>query len=265
MFVDIHSHLDSYLFDADRDEVIARARDVIIVSAGVNPETDRFALELSKKHKNVLCSLGIYPTEAFEFEKKDFSHLVNFAPFAIDTELAWIETQCKNQSCVAIGEIGLDFVNIKDDVRRREHDEELFVKQLRIAKKFDLPVVVHTREAEERALEILEQEQMHKVVLHAFGGRKHLVKRIRDKGWMCSIPPLVFRSSHFQLIVQEFPIEQLVTETDAPYLGLERGVRNEPRNVIETVKKIAELKGISVAEAETIIYSNFLRLTKRKK
>ena len=263
MFVDVHSHLDSYWFDNDRDEVIQRAAHVTIVAAGVNPETNRAALALHMKHKNVQCSLGIYPKEAFEFEKKGYDRPVNYAPFDIDKELAWIEEQVKQGNCIGIGEIGLDFVNIKDKPHLRALDEELFVKQLRLAKKYKVPVIVHTRKAEERVLDILEKEQMQKVVLHAFGGRKSLVKRIKDNGWSCSIPPLVFRSLHFQMIVQELPLEQLLTETDAPYLGLERGERNEPKNVIATVQKIAELRGISPLEAETIIYSNFLRLTKR--
>ena len=261
MFVDVHCHLDSYMFDKDRDEVIKRAKDVTIVSAGINPESNRYVLELRKKHKNVVCSLGIYPKEALEFEKKGYEVPVDYAEYEIDRELEWIEAQIKEKNAIAIGEIGLDFVNLKDKPELAKKDEELFIRQLRLAKKYKLPVIVHTRKAEERVLEILENESMKKVVLHAFGGKKSLLQKIKENGWTCSIPPLLLRSSHFEMIVKELPITQLLTETDSPYLGLERGERNEPKNVKETVKKIAEIKGINEDEAEMIIYNNFIKLT----
>ena len=266
MFVDVHCHLDSNLFDDDRDAVIERAHaaTVTIVAAGVNPETNRFALGLAKKHPHINCSLGIYPKEAFEYEKKEYAAPVSYADFKIDEELAWMEEQIKKGDARAVGEIGLDLVNIKNDPAKITLDEELFRKQLRLAKKYDVPVVVHSRKAEDRVLEILEQEQMQKVILHAFGGRKALIRRIAVKGWICSIPPILPRSSHFQMMLAELPLEQILTETDAPYLGPVVGERNEPKNVLGTVAEIAKLKGISLKDAETIIYSTFLRLFKRE-
>ena len=96
--------------------------------------------------------------------------------------------------------------------------------------------------------------------MHCFGGKLKLAKKIAENGWYLSIPPSCVRSSHFQRIIEEVELNRLLTETDAPYLGLEPGQRNEPSFVLETVKKIAEIKGINEEEVAKQIFENYKKL-----
>ncbi len=238
-----------------------------IVVSGINPETNRDALLMAEKHENVKCTIGIYPKEAFEGERKQ----LGYKDFDINEEITWMDAQIKGDKkrkrklIFGVGEIGLDFVDIKrdneKDKQKVEKDKELFVEQIRLAKKYNLPVVVHSRKAEEEVLDIIEKEKTNKVILHAFGGAKRLIKRGIELGYFFSIPPVVTRASHFQMIAKEVPIKQLFTETDAPYLGNELGKRNEPKNVSFAVEKIAEIKGVEGKEVEKIIYENYLSLS----
>jgi len=269
MLIDIHSHLDHKWFDRDLDNVV-NIQNLVIIATGINPESNRKALEFAKKYKNVKCTLGIYPKEAFDYEKED-QELIGYSDFDIEEELKWIEEKIKedknknkeNKLIFGIGEIGLDFVNIKEDDQKISNDIELFRKQLRLAKKYNLTVVIHSRKAEEKVIDILEKEfkeENKKIILHAFGGSKKLVKRAVELGFTFSIPPVLVRSSHFQMIVSETPITQLLTETDSPYLGVVREERNEPKNVKFSIKKIAEIKELSEEKVEKIIYENYVSL-----
>lgn len=265
MLIDIHSHLDHNWFDKDREKVIKNPN-LIVITSGINPETNRFSLDLTKKYDNVKCTIGIYPKEAFEEERKE----LRYKDFDINEEIKWIEEQIKkdknqkNKLIFGVGEIGLDFVDIKEDKEKIKKDIDLFRKQLKLAKKYNLPVVIHSRKAEKEVIDILEEEfneeKQKKVILHAFGGSRKLLKRALELGYYFSVPPVVVRSSNFQMIVEETPLSQLLTETDSPYLGVNREERNEPKNVIFTIKKIAEIKQISEEEVEKTIYDNYKSL-----
>jgi TatD DNase family protein len=135
-------------------------------------------------------------------------------------------------------------------------------KFLDISKKYDVPVIIHSRKAELETIDFLEQNNMkgRKVIMHCFSGRKHLVKRIIDNGWLFSIPCNIIRSEQFQNIVKDSPMSQLLTETDAPYLSPIPGKRNDSRNIAYTIKKIAELKGLSEEDTANIIFQNYQRV-----
>ena len=160
--IDIHAHLETKRFEKDLDKVIDRARkkNVIVINSGVNPETNRKALELAEKYGDVVkISFGLYPIDALakeveSGESNDFSR--SLKKFDVDEELKWIE---KNKDkCVAIGEIGLDY-NWKEfqTEKMRAKQKEVFEKCLKLAKKIDKPVVIHSRKAELDAIEILER------------------------------------------------------------------------------------------------------------
>jgi len=142
---------------------------------------------------------------------------------------------------------------------------------LRLAKRIDKCVVVHSRKAEGDAVEILEEESRldseHqtgqgrlKVVMHCFNGRKSLIKRGVENGWFFSVPPVIVRLEHFKMLVSLVPLGQLLTETDAPYLSPVVGERNEPANVFVTLKEIARIKGLSVEEVSSVVFENFERV-----
>jgi TatD DNase family protein len=240
--IDIHAHLEHMRFDGDLDEVIERFKEKggeVIINSGTGPERNRECLNLAEKYDIVKCSFGMYPVGNFS---KD-----------IDGELAWIEKH--KDVCVAIGEIGLDFDTIGRE-NNSEKQKELFRKMLEFAKKIDKTVVIHSRKAELEAIEILEEMKMEKVVMHCFCGRKSLIKRCVVNGWFFSVPPAIMRWSNFKMLVENVPIKQLLTETDAPYLSPVDRERNEPANVLVTLKEIARIKGLSVEEVAKKIFEN---------
>jgi TatD DNase family protein len=259
-FVDVHAHLDHGRFDKDLDEVVERAKKkgCLVITSGVNVSTNRRVLELEDKYDNVFASFGIYPVDALakELEVGEADGFVrDLEKFDVEKELAWIEENA--DKCVAIGEIGLDY-NWKDfqTEEMREKQKEVFRKVLELARKIGKPVVVHSRKAEEDAIEILEEIGIKNVVMHCFNGRKSLIKRCVENDWYFSVPPVIMRLEHFQTLVGLVPLEQLLTETDAPYLSPVAGERNEPANIAVTVKEIAKIKELNEEEVAEQIFNN---------
>jgi TatD DNase family protein len=261
--VDVHAHLEHSKFAGDLDEVIGRfveAGGGLIVESGVNPETNRKALELAGKYDCVKVSFGLYPIDALAKEVEESNEFLRkVEAFDVDEELGWIEEHAGN--CVAIGEVGLDY-NWKEfqSDEMREKQKEVFRKVLRLAKKIGKTVVVHSRKAEGDAVDILEEEKVEKVIMHCFNGRKSLIRRGVENGWSFSVPPNVVRLEHFKMLVEMVPLGQLLTETDAPWLSPVVGKRNEPVNVLVALKEIGRIKGGSVEEVGIQIYKNVGRL-----
>lgn len=240
MLIDIHAHLEMC---EDSEGVIKRAKDVLIVGAGVDMKTNKMVLEFAKKFSNVRASFGLYPIEGLGLSEKEFQK-----------ELDFIEEN--KDKIIAIGEVGIDLKESED----LETQKKNFVKIIYLAKKLDKPLIVHSRKAEKEVIEILENEKCKKVVMHCFSGKFSLVKRVVENGWSLTIPTCVVRSEQFQKIAKEIPIENLFCETDSPYLHPFGERNNEPKNVIESYKKIAELKNLSLKEVEKKIEENFERL-----
>jgi TatD DNase family protein len=278
--VDVHAHLDHARFDKDLDKVVERfieAGGEVLVSSGVNPKTNRKCLEFAKKYDVVRVAFGVYPTDALAAEAKSgeadgFRGLEEFDTLSghenlqagIDEELEWIEEH--RDDCVAVGEIGLDY-NWKEfqTEEMREKQKEIFRKCLKAAKKIDKCVVIHSRKAEADVIDILEEEKMGKVVMHCFNGKKALIRRCIENGWSFSVPAVITRLNHFEMLVGMVPLELLLTETDAPYLSPVVGTRNESANVLVTLKEIARIKGLDVEEVGEKIFENASRLLNFKK
>ena len=141
---------------------------------------------------------------------------------------------------------------------------EVFNKVLSLAEKINKPVIVHSRKAEKECIEILETFKIKHIDMHCFGGNFKLVKKIQDNGWIFSIPTNIVRLFHFQKIVEETPMSQLLTETDSPYLSPYPEKRNEPSFVVETIKKISEIKKLDEEEVKKLIYMNFQKIFLKK-
>ncbi|MAG91334.1 hypothetical protein CMO83_01510 [Candidatus Woesearchaeota archaeon] len=253
LLIDIHSHLDHELLITKIDEIVIRAKNIglkHIITNGINPETNRKCLELSKKYDIVRCAMGIYPRNAL---KKEAESQLNFEDFDIDEEIDFIRKNANN--IVAISEVGLDFV----DGQNQQQIED-FEKMIKLAEELKKPIVVHSRKAEQKCIEILEKSNLKKVVMHCFCGKKSLVKRITENGWFLTIPTSVVRSEQFQANARNVPITQLFCETDSPYLGPYKGKWNEPAYVIESYRKIAELKKMDIIEVVNNIYSNWQKV-----
>ena len=243
MYIDVHCHLNlikevsASVKKAEKDGVS------IIITQGVDVKTNREALNLSNEFKIVKCALGLYPSD-----------ILKMTDSKINEELDFIKKN-KNK-LIAIGEIGLD-KTYKDF----EKQKKIFIELLQLAKEIDKPVIINSRKAEEETIKILEQEKMKKVIMHCFCGSKELVKRVIKNGWYISIPANVTFSKQFQENIALTPIEQLFCETDSPFLHPEKGKRNNtPTNVIESYKKIAEIKMIDLETVTMKIEQNFKRV-----
>jgi len=247
MLVDVHAHLDHPLFKNDLKEVLARAEQSgvkAVISSGTNPHLNIKTLELAKQFPIIKPSLGIYPSDGLLLSDEEFENALRFI-------------KDNKRSIVGIGEIGLDFQEAKDKAKEQENN---FLKLLSLAEELKLPVIIHSRKAEGRVVEMLESSNLKKIVMHCFSGDTSLVKRIEDNGWMFSIPCNITISSHFQSLVKQVSISQLLTETDAPFLPPVKGERNEPKNVASTVSKISEIKKLNREEVENMIFMNFKKM-----
>jgi TatD DNase family protein len=254
LLVDSHTHLDDKQFN-DLDDVISRAKEAgvkAIIQNGLGKESNRATLEIAKKYDIVKAALGIYPIDGISSVLgKKFSG----QRFDVDEEIEFIR---KNKGkIVAIGEVGLDNHHVPGFL---DEQKKVFEKIVSLSEKIDKPISVHSRDAELETIEFLESSSIKKVHMHCFGGNMKLVKRCAENGWFFSIPTNVVFSQHFQEIVNRVDINQLLTETDAPYLGPVKGERNEPANIKFAVEKISALKGITFEECENNLFMNYQRM-----
>ena len=246
MFIDVHCHLDMVEKEGKSIKEIqsgSEVKKVKIVWAGVNPKVNRKILG-EKDFKGEIC-LGLYPIDALSLSKKE-----------IDEEIEFIRDN--KDKIVGIGEVGIDH---KEDLKQHERQEETFRKMIKLAKELDKVLVVHSRKAEEKCIEILEEEKAEKVIMHVFSGKLKLVDRIVENGWSLSIPTNVKSSEHFQKVISMVPIEQLLCETDSPYMHPDKEFPNTPDKVIVSYEKIAEIKGLELEEVESRIEKNWFNLS----
>jgi len=237
LLVDTHCHLDFPEFDHDRDEVIKRAKEQgigYIINIGSSLKGSQGSVELSGKYASVYATVGIHPHEA--------------DGFSAQAEKA-IRDLAKNNKVVAIGEIGLDYFK---HFSKKENQLPLFISMLKVAKDFDLPLVIHTRDAQADTLKILKEAMPVKAVVHCFSGDEVFLKECLDLGFLISFTCNVTykKAENLREIVRVTPIERLLLETDAPYLSPEgfRGKRNEPVQVRLLAQVVAGLKDLKLEE-----------------
>ncbi|MBI2667214.1 TatD family hydrolase [Candidatus Woesearchaeota archaeon] len=247
MLVDVHAHIYYNYFKEKLNEIVKRAEKnnfAAIVNAGINNETNKEVLELSKKFSILKASFGLYPLEALKLNDGDIEKDLNFI------------VKNKNK-IISIGEVGLDYNYIKNENSRQK---EIFQKIISLAEKTKLPIIVHSRKAESDCIEMLESSEIKKIIMHSFSGSMKLVGKIEDNGWFLSIPANIEYSTQFQNIVDKVTISQLLTETDSPYLSPIKNTVNEPSNIINSIKKISEIKKLDNDEVEKIIFMNFQKV-----
>ena len=243
MFIDVHCHLD-YFKDSELPQIISKNKNLkIILSNGTNFESNERILKISEKFPQVKSALGLYPIEALKLSDKEISEVLN-------------QIKSNKDKILAIGEVGMDFKESDE----KEKQISIFKKIISLSIKLDKHLIVHSRKAELECIEILEKEKAQKVIMHCFSGKIKLAQRIISNNWFLSIPANIPNSQHFQKIVELTPITQLFCETDSPYLHPFREFPNYPYNVVESYKKIAEIKKLSSKEVENQIEKNFEKL-----
>ncbi len=243
MLIDVHCHLTHEYFKDKLNNVINNAEKnnfVSIISNGTNYEDNLKVLELSKKFSIVKAALGLYPLDAIKLNEKSLQNTLDFI-------------RKNKNNIIAIGEVGMDFKYSKDSKKQKE----IFLKIIELGEKIKKPLIIHSREAEKEVLELLETSKGKKFLLHSFTGNFKLVKKIFDNGYFLSIPTNIVRSEHFQDIVKDFNLQQILTETDSPYLSPYKDRMNEPSFVIETIKKISDIKNLDKEEVKKIIFMNY--------
>ncbi|MBI5300103.1 MAG: TatD family hydrolase [Deltaproteobacteria bacterium] len=253
MWIDTHCHLAGEEFDADRTEVLKRAREagvqtIIVIGAGDGLEGNRHACALAEKTPSVYVAVGVQPHDAGKVPD-DYIEIMKSTFFKGEGA----------SKIVAIGETGLDY---HYEHAPRDVQKKCFREQLKLAKTLALPVTIHSREAWEDTLRILKEEApfLKGGVFHCFGGGVEEAKEALELGFTISISGIVtFKKAEKLLEVVKFlPLEKIVIETDAPFLAPvpHRGKRNEPAFVVEVGKKIAEIKKISVKVLSEQIIKN---------
>ncbi|MFH1269710.1 MAG: TatD family hydrolase [Candidatus Omnitrophota bacterium] len=245
MLIDTHCHLDFPEFDPDRDEVISRAKNEgigYIVNIGSSLEGSKKALELSRQYNFIYAAVGLHPHEADKTDEQVKAAIVGLA---------------REDKVAAIGETGLDYYK---NYSKAENQRVLFRYLVKLAKDFDLPLVIHNRQAEVDTLKILNEFMPLKAVVHCFSGDGDFLKRCLDSGFFISFTcNITYKKAE---ILREFviqtPLDRLMLETDAPFLPPEglRGRRNEPAYVKSLAEEIARIKGVSLEEVSRVTTDN---------
>jgi TatD DNase family protein len=238
LLVDVHAHLDYSKFDSDRDEVVGRAKSagVLTITSALGPEGIGKTLLLLERYHELKATFGLAPTE--------------LASDVIDETRRLIREH--RERIVGLGEVGLDYHWVKE-LNRRKEEQVNFQSFIELAQELHLPMVIHSRDAEEDVLRILKENDV-SALLHCFSGSVELALDAAASGHLISIPTSVVHSSGKQRLAKDLPLESIVLETDAPYLSPQPKTRNEPANVAASCEKIASIKGINpdaVASATT--------------
>lgn len=260
MYVDVHTHLTHEKFQGDVWEVVARAKQAglsALVVNGLEPDSNRTILEMAKKDPVIKPALGIYPIDAINHLKPTLPFEV--ATFDVDAEIRFIDAAAEQGKLFAIGECGLDGHWVGEETFPEQ--ERVFRALIEIAKKHNLPLVIHTRKRELRAMEILREHQIKRVDFHCFGGKARWAIEAAEKdGWWFSIPANARTNESFTKMLKQLPAEKILTETDAPFLAPQKGTRNEPMHVTGTVAYLGELRGMSTEAARDLVWKNFQTL-----
>lgn len=245
MFIDTHCHLDFPEFDADRKQVVERSRlegiDCMI-NIGSSLKGSEKSVELASSFSEIYASVGIHPHEADSFNPQAREVIAGLA---------------RKNKVVAIGEIGLDYYK---NYSKAENQRPLFLSLIKLAKDLDLPLIIHTRQAEEDTLKILKSEMPVKAVVHCFSGDADFLHECLSQGFFISFTCNITykKADNLRELVRLAPLERVLLETDAPFLSPEgfRGKRNEPFYVKHLAAEIARIKGTTIEEIGRITTAN---------
>lgn len=248
---DSHSHLNDEKFDKDREEQIKKICESGVsnfITAGYSVESSKKALEIAKKYDFIYTTAGVSPNDIPQTEEELWKQLA---------EIEKIVEKNKEKIC-AIGEIGLDYYWNTDN---KELQKKAFIEQIKIANKYNLPIVIHTREAVMDTLQILKENKVTKTgVFHCCPQNRELIKEGLKLGFYISFAgPITFKNSkNAEEMINLVPNDRILIETDSPYLAPEpvRGTRNTPANVKYIAQKIADVKGLTLEEVEKITFEN---------
>jgi TatD DNase family protein len=244
--IDSHCHLDFKQFNKDRKAVMERAKDAgiaLMINSGVDFVTNQKSLQLARDHDFIQATLGLSPNLIEGLGEEDLQSLFE---------------QIRNNAdqIVGVGETGLDYYRCRDKTAR-ERQVEIFQQMIDLARSLDLPLVIHSRDAEQQALEMV--GDLDKVIFHCYGGTLSTMKEAVDRGFYISLATVVCRSAGHQILARNVSLDRLLIETDSPFLS-PRGGRNEPSFIMDSVRLLAKIKGIEPAELAKTTSNNTRRI-----
>jgi TatD DNase family protein len=253
-FIDSHCHIDGEAFESDRDEVVERAKNagvraMLVIGTG-NPHDGEIAkaVATAERYENVFASVGVHPHDAKLYTDAAEETLVNLVK-ASKKVIAW-------------GEIGLDFFY---DHSPRDVQRAVFRRQIRTARGLNLPIIIHSRDADDETVEMLREECSYpdfKGIMHCFGGTAEMARALMDIGFLISFAGNVTfkKAENLRDAARVVPLEKLLIETDCPFLTPIpfRGKRNEPAYVVETARFLADFYGVEVEKLANRTTQNFL-------
>lgn len=250
MLADSHAHIDDERFDADREEVVARALAAgvsLIVNIGADMASSARSVALAEKYPGIYAAVGMHPHDSQEMQEADYRQLEQWATYP---------------KVVAIGEIGLDY---HYDLSPRPVQKEVFLRQLDLARKTGKPFIIHEREAHADMMDIIRNSARGlNGVFHCFSGSVETAREYLKMGFYISVAgPVTFpKSLKTKEVAKAVPLDRLLVETDSPYLTPQpfRGKRNEPAYVRLVAEEIANLRDISLAELAVATTANVRRL-----
>ena len=257
IFIDSHCHIDGKAFDGERDEIVRRAKDagvkaMLNIGTG-NPHDGEIAkaVEVAELYENVFASVGVHPHDAKLYDDKAEETLVNLT---------------KSAKVIAWGEIGLDYYY---DHSPRDVQREVFIRQIRKAKQLDLPIIIHSRDADDETVEILTDECSYKGfrgIMHCFGGTAEMAESLMKLGFLISFAGNVTfkKAENLRDAARVVPLEKLLIETDCPFLTPIpfRGKRNEPAFVVHTAQFLADFYEVELEKIANQTSENFLKFFK---
>lgn len=253
MIFETHAHYEDKKFDKDRDillQELLSGNICNIVNVGSSLKTSEKSLVLADSYPQVYAAIGVHPSDIEDLNEETFQQLEKWAT---------------HSKVVAIGEIGLDYYWDKEP-EVQEKQREWFKRQLELAKKFNLPVIIHSRDAAEDTMKIMREAAKEQIpgVIHCYSYSKEMAREYVKMGYYIGVGGVITFKNAKKLIetVQEIPIEHIVIETDCPYMAPEpnRGKRNDSGNLKYVIEKIAEIKGVMPEEVEQITRENACRL-----
>lgn len=250
MLFDSHAHLDDNRFDDDQSQVIQRAAEaglVGILNAGTNMESSARSIALAEENAIVYAAVGIHPHDAQAAKESDYQQLADW---------------CLTPKVVAIGEIGLDYYY---DLSPREIQQQVFMRQIDVARQLKKPIIIHDRDAHGDVLAMIKKEAKGLTgVLHCFSGSLEMAKEVIKLGFYISFagPVTYAKDGKLKEVAAHIPLERLLVETDCPYLTPQpyRGRRNEPAHVKFTAEEVARVRGMEFAALAEAATANTRRL-----
>ena len=232
--IDGHAHICDPVFDADRQAVLESARQAgvtAIIAVGENLSDALKNLDLARTYPMLKPAAGLYPTILDMQQAEALIALIRKNRFRLS----------------AIGEVGLDYWVVTDD-REKAQQREILRQFIALSRELDLPLNVHSRSAGRHAVALLLENDAMRVQMHAFDGKASAALPAVEAGYFFSIPSSVVRSRQKQKLVKQLPLSAILVETDSPVLGPEAGVRNEPANLMVSIKAISQIKGVPVED-----------------